>query len=470
MPRRKRAKQIGNGGHSAGINHHSFRSILDLPTELIIMVLDLIEDDDSLYSLSLSSKTLHQLALPVFIAHQDGEFSDGNLTMIGPSEKMLRAMRIALHVEHLESISITFNRFPLSMKSLGRLIQRMSHVRTVRLTYDLPYTGIFPFGVGEGIENIMMALVDKSCEALTLSGQGQGWLIGEVFFYARSPQDVTPLNTLKTMHIHSVLLCPRLQNRIIKSLNSSPVQSLNLHHLQFTYGPLSSVGEILHLLTLPALSFLAIASEKLQFSDLAAFLCRHPGVTAFILQCKAPIPPDCPAIPASALPNLLELQAPPHHIRYLLRTRGLCPELNRLVIRADHDGLWEDDRYPFRYVEDSLATLTRRHKVNYLGLYVPSASQAEEWLTTGCHARRGKRRDVERSLTHIETVSLHTGDHRPLAPRLESLVVNWLGLFPALRIVALNSCFNDRTAARMMEAIGEACPRLESARFDPPDV
>src|ERR1700735_509042 len=64
-------------------------AIFVLPTELIVIVLGLIDDED-LLSLSLLCRTLHYLALPILLSRLDGQFGCGCLFLSRYPSKFLR--------------------------------------------------------------------------------------------------------------------------------------------------------------------------------------------------------------------------------------------------------------------------------------------------------------------------------------------------------------------------------------------
>lgn len=94
--------------HSNYNDHSSSPSLLNLPTELILTVLELVDDED-LYSLALLNNKLHHLALPIYLANQKSSRNHylGGLKnlRISTSLSILRGLRIALFVQDLNTVN-----------------------------------------------------------------------------------------------------------------------------------------------------------------------------------------------------------------------------------------------------------------------------------------------------------------------------------------------------------------------------
>lgn len=69
----------------------------ELPAELKSEILRYLDDED-VYTISLLSRQLHYLALPVFVSRQNGQLMHRSLYMYKPPFKLLRAARVALYV------------------------------------------------------------------------------------------------------------------------------------------------------------------------------------------------------------------------------------------------------------------------------------------------------------------------------------------------------------------------------------
>lgn len=93
--------------HRLNYNDHSLSlSLLDLPTELVLIVLGLIDDED-LYSLALLNRQLHHLALRMYLTNQDLDWNQNfekSLYLSMSSVPILRGLRIALFVQALDTL------------------------------------------------------------------------------------------------------------------------------------------------------------------------------------------------------------------------------------------------------------------------------------------------------------------------------------------------------------------------------
>ena len=76
----------------------------DLPNKLLGLIFNYL-DSDSLFSLSMTCRVLHYVALPAFFEQNDvKELASGRVFLYRPPRKMLQALRMALFVEKLDQI------------------------------------------------------------------------------------------------------------------------------------------------------------------------------------------------------------------------------------------------------------------------------------------------------------------------------------------------------------------------------
>ena len=101
-------------------------NLLDLATELLLMMFELLDEDD-LFRLSLSSTRLHYVALEFYLSRQPGSYSKTHVLIVGPPFTMLPALRMALFVQDLPKVSVMFMTGPViqGMRGLERLIRRI---------------------------------------------------------------------------------------------------------------------------------------------------------------------------------------------------------------------------------------------------------------------------------------------------------------------------------------------------------
>lgn len=106
MRTRNQVKQAAKlAGSVAADNPNLYPGFLDLPIELILMVLTLLDNDD-LYSLSLLNKGFHQMALPMFLKNNNFGAGGKVLYLHKPPYDVLRGLRIALFIEELTSVIV----------------------------------------------------------------------------------------------------------------------------------------------------------------------------------------------------------------------------------------------------------------------------------------------------------------------------------------------------------------------------
>lgn len=301
-------------------------------------------------------------------------------------------------------------------RELARLISRLRHVTFI--TLDLKFqVSAHEAEILEGFADLMVAIGETSCGLLRVGG----WNIG-----LQSGREIAPLTALKFLRLQFSKLCPSFQDWAIRSINSSLITHLSLDDVALSKNSLS-LNENLHLLTLPALQALVIISiVPIPFEDIAAFLCRHPGIIELTLKCGDLIPPGAHTLPVDALPTLITMCSTPRYICHFLSPRGSLPNMRRVKIDRFVAGPKKDCMVD---VEDCLSRLARREKIDVLGISFPR--DLYRWLANGSYPRRGKRRDVERTLQHIKILFLSGF----LRPNTQSMLPHWLSLFPSLQHV-----------------------------------
>jgi hypothetical protein len=445
--------------------------IFGLPTELIVMVLDMIDDED-LLSLSLLCRQLHYLALPILMSRLDGwRYPRKSIFLYNRPPIYLRAARIALFLQDLTAIVVNLScldplrLFP-TLKGLARLILRMRRVKAISFSLLPTWKPADNTEIVNGFKQIAEALVSKGCEELTL--EGCPFLPGH---NVGPHSKISPLMTLRSFHARCATFShPPLRSWIIDSINISPITNLTLHDAAFSKAP-SDFGKDLRFLTLPSLAILSITSPKdLQFCDLLAFLCRHSGIKDLTLKCEAAISAKSPAPPDDSLPVLSTLRTSPQYVVHLLRPPNSLPSLTHVVIDPNfpiwdpHDGE-PSNKSRFVQVDNSLASVASRRNVTSLGLYLPLDQSAETWLMSGSHPRQGKRRDIECSLKYIDTLAVCGTIGGRVSPRTIPLMPKWVSLFPALRHANFGILLGQLSYAeedKFLRAVIDACPELET--------
>jgi len=169
---------------------------------------------------------------------------------------------------------------------------------------------------------------------------------------------------------------------------------------------------------------------------------------------------------------LSTLRATPQYVIHLLRPRNSLPSLTHVEVDPDFPmfdpGAGElsmADR--FVGVEESLTRLARRRDITSLGLHLPLDRSAEAWLMTGSHPRRGKRSNVERSLVHINSLTLCATLSYQVSDRTISLIPKWLSLFPTLQhtdFSVLSGRMSSVEEKKFLRAVVDTCPKMETVQ------
>lgn len=276
------------------------------PKKILTIILQHLGQAD-LYNISLLSKTLHHLALPMHISRCNGDsYENGKLAVAYKASQILPALRTALFVTSLETVSCSINAespIGIRLRNLERLFRRMRHVREVSLDGGLP-RWMFPLPVVRDVEittalaGLLDALSGKSCTHLTLN-----------CWETTIPNISTPrpLRTLQALTIRSLLLFfSTFRNWTVTSINISPVTELILTEPTL---PSSYWAEILPLLSSTTLIHLVIQTRALKAADLYPFLVRHPQLVELTLIQPLVITTDFAVMPKDALPRVVDLLA-----------------------------------------------------------------------------------------------------------------------------------------------------------------
>ena len=145
-----------------------------LPDELLENIIDRVESE-SLVQLSMTCRRLHFLALPIVFARADIH-DTRSFYLHDPPAHILRALRLALFVENVESIGISFSthddRILPYARELHRLISRLPSMKRFYLNFLYSYpspTVPDPAWQREFI-CLLNLIVNRSCTLLSVSG------------------------------------------------------------------------------------------------------------------------------------------------------------------------------------------------------------------------------------------------------------------------------------------------------------
>jgi hypothetical protein len=469
MPRKRCKKGKSPSPAAVGTaadTQHLNTNLLSLPTELLEMVVNNLGDED-VYSLSLLSKRLHFLALPIYCSRMHcRSLKEGYLHLYTSPLKILRAARTALYVQKLAYVSVDLavqGLIPV-LKGLSRLIYRMESVGSVQFgCVCIPRGAMDQAKVVKEFARLLEILACKSCTSVSFCGMkvASGQKSG--------PRgEISPLTALQYLNISSSILASSwIRTWIIRSINLSPITNLKLNEVALSVDTMS-FGKDLCLLTLPSLTSLSLTFfESLQFDDIVAFLCRHHRIVTLRLKGRSVINSRTSTLPNDALPSLSTLETTPRYMQHFLRPRGSLPSLRHVSLEPDisytNNGVVD--------AEDALACLAGRDGVSSLLFHLPLHETADYWLTRRSHLQRGKgkrrrgRRDVERSLVHIRTLSLDLAAGYPINTRTMSLIPQWFSLFPRLQHADFRNFSRPRSPDEeevFMRAVADACPSMKT--------
>ncbi|KDR76965.1 hypothetical protein GALMADRAFT_139002 [Galerina marginata CBS 339.88] len=157
----------------------------DLPTELVVQILQAL-DDDSLVQLSLTCRNLHFMALDLFFSKTDIDTSRGWLLVTDdPPAPTVRALRCSLKLQDLQKIYFAFTpdfqRLFRDMDDLRGLLARLPSIHIVTLqfggidnwAYDLLRSKtrcIEAATLKRRLTGLMDVILEKSCEKLHVLG------------------------------------------------------------------------------------------------------------------------------------------------------------------------------------------------------------------------------------------------------------------------------------------------------------
>lgn len=453
-------------------------SFSHLPLELINMVLDFSELEE-LFSLALLNQFFHELVIPQLLricSMKEGQYYEsGHLSIYNHAQghELMRAIRIALSVKRLSHLTVRCGQNPIIpiLKELARLLARMTTVTSVTLDLYFFAGSMDQQGVAGGLASVLEALRDKSCKMLTISGLDLKSNT-ECDMDSGPPLEIAPLTTVRSLTINYAKICsPSIRNWIVQSINMSPICILALDKMTLSEDPFSFSRDM-DLLTIPSLTTLKIESRNsLHFSDVAAFLCRHPSITSLRWICDTLIPINASPLPAMALPRLTHLHTTPEYLRRLMSVRGSFLSLESVTVDPSfsicHPATMSNSQR-LDGLNNGLASMARRRDISALTIVLPGGSEAENWLRLGSHPRRGKRNNIESTLLHIDNVIVEMYGFGDFTDDIRALLPGWLSLFPSLRHATVPSFFevSDADTMAFLRAAANRCLNMKTIRIN----
>ncbi|EDR04288.1 uncharacterized protein LACBIDRAFT_304851 [Laccaria bicolor S238N-H82] len=453
--KRQRRRKVGPVGQTSS----AYATITDLPNELVEKIVEDVDDDGSIFRLSLTCKRLHFLVLPTFFSRSDLEdLQNGFFRCHDPGPNLLEALRMALFVRHLSTFTFYFT---------GGIEQVMSDILSLRgLLARIPPVGTIHLGLPDYIWNLdrerwgkaflklLESIANSGCRDLGLLNP-RGYPPSYDFcdnLYVATPLSAIAKSTgaksrgtrksgrlRNATHPHSTgmstikllsssLFQPFFMGWIIHMLE---VNQDSLVCIQLNVASIYQTGilpSILDSMNLPAVKEVEISSRfHISGVDMCSFLNRHPSINSLhldgILPFKDPQIPDPPII----LPYLTQLTALPPMLTSLLQHRNMVPLLSsvHVLLNGNHES----------ELDLLVAVATHNHisSLQFSTVLVNDFSLAFE-----SYIREDKSTRIITSLAHIRSVVLNKPD--PVHPGKSSplTVKRWLYLFPHLEHVTLS--------------------------------
>ncbi|KAJ7498717.1 hypothetical protein FB451DRAFT_7458 [Mycena latifolia] len=155
--------------------------LLDLPDELLLLILEHLDPNALLY-LAMLSRRLHYISLPMYFMHygMDNPAEKAEFTMLDSRRDPLTALQMALFIPAITHLSCSWPHYETSVhllfphiRRLRVLFARLAFVRKVTLVLDTP--GGFYDTSGDDIETwtlefgeLLNTILKRGCTALTL--------------------------------------------------------------------------------------------------------------------------------------------------------------------------------------------------------------------------------------------------------------------------------------------------------------
>jgi len=334
--------------------------------------------------LSMTCRRFHFLILPIVFARAN--IKDSSTTcfyLYDPPAHILRALRLALFVQNIDSLSTTFSyhsyTVQLYVRELYGLVSRLPFMKRfhIRLPHSLaPDARAHPGWQTEVIRLLDLVVVQKSCLLLSVAGGdgvGGGYTsttgsqsrptinqaerVKRLLRHFRGvmksvvPQKLVLLGSRNHRHgLHEfralsfILFHQPFLDWTISTLQTNS-QSLTAVSFETTKTPASTWRGILSSITLPFLSKfkltpgrVMIERQIVKFNDVLGFLARHPSIVDLDL-CGITHPRDCRQ-PRRLLPALQNLKTNPWLISWFLNRKQPFKFLTSLEMVSE---------YPFNY-------------------------------------------------------------------------------------------------------------------------
>lgn len=491
------------------------KELLRLPNELLLHILHCL-DESELYTVALSCKQLHFLALPVYFSRRRGSHPLSSLQLRtkklfiswawdfradlsthpdgrsshSHSSSILRGVHICLFITSLKSIRCQFSypekRLLRQIRTLHRVLEKLTHVEEVEL--DLRNVELL-WKPGDkpadewvsAFLTILEMISERSCTTLTIHKGG---------LCASQLQSIFNLSPMKTSWFRSAAT-GMLRRRTIRSSSTNvhaqvqdydqaPLLKRAVEVLNFSKLSRLSLLDmdiyprdwkiILPRITLPHLTHLTVSTRRASFGALTGFLSRHPLIQELQI-IGSPADPmndlsllqDCPHLSLDALPRLSTLVAPEFYVVHLLSPLNVfkLPSLKRLKI-------FTNNSYSFDHLQSNFASLDQRLSKLYLSLRLHIDSHWAFSLITDVDSM--KERGIPACLRHIASIEIKAAQISSWPQSMMASLPLWLSLFPQLREVVIEGPIIISALAEegidLPRSVFTACTGVQSVVID----
>ncbi|KAF8195653.1 hypothetical protein K438DRAFT_1934133 [Mycena galopus ATCC 62051] len=474
--------------------------LLDLPNELLLLILGHLPSD-ALLSLSTLCQRLHHLALPIFFAIHgiDDPTQCANVTMLDGGQDGVSALQMALFIPAINELNCSLPHYetihPLfpHIRRLRVLVARLSFVREVTLVLDAP--GSSCGADGDGVETwalefgeLLNTVLKRGCKSLTLQ---YGGFFSEAYQLRANPIVNRPVNALRKAVQHmlpdndnastgpsevwqtdagmvpmeldadgcsasaltqfriesSVFFIPPCFSWFLSALQHSPITTLEITGVTLLHKIWSAVLPPIAALV-PALTSLTLSDlHGISGIDILLFLAKLPrlksltiGYTEYSRHIQSSYPDSGP-IPK--LPELTNLHAPSTFIAHLLQKKSALPALKAVCITPRRPIMAMGPRgvrHIGRAVSDIVRRLEKYGLAPVLALEIHRGRDSDAEMAADL--AMAPKPELVKPLRAITRLILYNeGSGSDMTPRELGTLARWIARFPALLHVSL--CVRD---------------------------
>lgn len=437
------------------------------PHDILTFILKKVHGRD-LLNLLMSSKRLHCIALPMYIARCKDVYKNGELMLATSKSQILPALRLTFLLKSLEKVSCPVNALSPTAKrlqGLSQLFLQMDHVTEVSLDGGLP-NWMFPLpqeeavAVNNALSRLLDALHEKHCKSLTLNCWDSSLPVDS------PPRAPTALEFLTCRSL--TLFFSTFRSWTIETLNTSRITELTLTEYLL---PSSYWTSILPFFSSRTLTNLVINTQNLKSKDLSAFLIRHPQIVELVLIQPLLFPASSSGMPVKALPNVTTLMVHAKNVSHILALPRSCPKMTELAIGLENPRVEEQAEEELATdlasMHNSMMTIAQRGKSVRLVLSFATGPQIVNWLILG--GRPGKKRnDVEATLKHVTDLVVRPAKSLTDVRKIEHLLFQWLRIFPSLKTCEVYNLLrpDDSMRGGFLGAMAETFPQMEYVIID----